>query len=801
MRPRWKKIFSDLLEHPVRSLLVIASITIGLFAIGMIITIYVALKADMPASISMANQANVQIKSDGFDQDFVDHIEKMPNVQSAFGEWAGSLRIATGDDEWSQINITASDDLDKKDIATVRLLSGKYPPEKHEIVVDVGKASDLAAGLGDTVYLKTANGTERAFTLVGIVRDLTIGSTADGGGYFVEPIHGYMDGGDLERMGLPDEFNHLLVTVTGDQNDADRIQKVSTAIQQEFEKYDIKTSSTVARLRSEHPTMAYLNAVVAVLIVIGLVMLFLGGFLITNTLSALLNHQMEQIGVMKTVGGNRIQINLVYVILILIYSLIALAISIPTAFWAGYALLEYMALKVNYLVLGHRLIPAAVAVQAVTAILIPQIAGYIPIHHGTKISIREALSGPSVIQGVEHNPFVRLLSRIKQIKRPLLISLRNTFRQKVRLILTLTTLVLGGAVFISTFNVRGSLDAYAVRINRYLKADVNITFTQPYRTARVVEDVQRVPGVASVEGWATGEAVMIKSDGLPGEAVQIFGVPPKTQLIQPTITHGRWIREGDTNALVVNETFDKYYPGLKMGDQIRLRVNGKTETWVVVGTFQFAGISSGMIAYTDYDYLSKMTHLADKSALFRVVSDTPDGSFTEQSELARRIETLLEDEGYSIVDVQSGKAMQENVAGGLNILIIVLMVMALLMAVVGSISLTGTMSLNTMERTREIGIMRAIGASDQIIINMVLVEGLIIGTISCILSIIVAVPITLVMGDAISQAVFGASSTFVYLPIGVIIWVVLENLLAVVSSVLPARNAAHLTIREVLTYE
>jgi putative ABC transport system permease protein len=64
-----------------------------------------------------------------------------------------------------------------------------------------------------------------------------------------------------------------------------------------------------------------------------------------------------------------------------------------------------------------------------------------------------------------------------------------------------------------------------------------------------------------------------------------------------------------------------------------------------------------------------------------------------------------------------------------------------------------------------------------------------------------AIPITKLLADAISLAIFGSSSIFVYLPSGVIIWLILENVLAVLASVMPARNAARLTIREVLAYE
>jgi putative ABC transport system permease protein len=801
MRPRWKKVFADLAEHLVRSLLVIASIAVGLFAIGMIFTIYYGLQSDMPGSYARINPANVQVRSAAFDQDFVDHIQHMADVKEAFGQWYGGMRVLTGPDKWSQIDLYGSNHFDQKNIAKLQVVEGKFPPGEHEVAIERSNFSDLNVKLGDSIQVKTSAGDIRSFKVVGIVHDLTIGSDKGGGGYFFAPITGYIQLDDVKWLNLDNHFNQLLVTVKQNPNDVTHLRVVADDILHEFDQNNVVTKSSVVRLQTEHPTLMYVDAIAAVLIVIGFLVLFLSGFLITNTLSALLNQQMQQIGVMKTVGGNRLQINVIYVVLILIYSVIALAISIPSSYLAGFGLMEFLAPRINFDVLGHRLFPQAVLIQVITALVIPQISGAVPIVRGTNISIREALTGPSTVEGVEKNMILRLLARVRSFSRPLLISLRNTFRQRVRLILTLTTLVLGGAIFISTFNVRGSIDAYVDRIRHYFIADVNLTFNEPYRITRVVEDAKQVPGVVTVEGWASADAEILQSNDMPGESIQLLGPPVGSALVEPTLLKGRWIEKGDQNALVVNELFEKYYPNIQVGDTITLRVNGDDKDWIVVGVFQFVGKSSGLIAYANYDYLAKVTHLMDKSYVYRVVGNIPDATNEQQQELARRIEIALGAKGYNIADVRSGKSLQNSVADGLNILTTFMLIMAVLMALVGSIGLTGTMSLNTMERTREIGIMRAIGASDRIITNMVLVEGMLIGTISCLLSMIIAIPITKVMGNAISQAIFGTNSIFVYLPIGALIWLVLENLLAVLASVMPARNAASLTIREVLAYE
>ena len=145
--------------------------------------------------------------------------------------------------------------------------------------------------------------------------------------------------------------------------------------------------------------------------------------------------------------------------------------------------------------------------------------------------------------------------------------------------------------------------------------------------------------------------------------------------------------------------------------------------------------------------------------------------------------------------------MSEKTAGGLNALTSFLLIMSSMIAMVGSIGLTGTMSMNVMERTREIGVMRAIGASDRAVMSLVIVEGLLIGILSWGLGTLLAFPISTLMSNAINLSLFGTLVSFTFTPTGILVWLVVVLGLSVLASVMPARNAARLTIREVLAYE
>ena len=114
----------------------------------------------------------------------------------------------------------------------------------------------------------------------------------------------------------------------------------------------------------------------------------------------------------------------------------------------------------------------------------------------------------------------------------------------------------------------------------------------------------------------------------------------------------------------------------------------------------------------------------------------------------------------------------------------------------------GMMSQNVFDRTREIGVMRAIGADNKAIQQMVIVEGVLIGLISWIISLLLQLPFTLMLESAVGVPVVGAPLPQVLLsPDGPILWLVLITLLSALASFLPARSASNLTIREILNYE
>jgi putative ABC transport system permease protein len=218
----------------------------------------------------------------------------------------------------------------------------------------------------------------------------------------------------------------------------------------------------------------------------------------------------------------------------------------------------------------------------------------------------------------------------------------------------------------------------------------------------------------------------------------------------------------------------------------------------VVGIFKFVD-QQGVVAYAPYEYISQISNLANQSYSFRVVTDQHTRVY--QDMMAEKLDDYFRQSGFKVRKSESGLSSMDTASESLDILVIFLLIMAILTAIVGAMGLTGTMSMNVMERTREIGIMRSIGADDRAVMRTVIAEGLVIGFISFILAIFLSIPFTYALSDIVSSAVFQTPIKVVFTFLGYAIWLGLVLLLSVLGSILPARNAARLTIREVLAYE
>ena len=795
LKPRWKKVFSDLWNDKARTGLVVASIAVGVFAIGMIISAYVILGEDINRSYAAVNPPNIEVWTDPFDKDLVRAIEKAPGVKEAEGRRMADIRARKGDGNWQNLTLVGVSDI-AGNINHLDPIEGTQFPGDNEVIVSQDVMHMTGFHAGDRIEIELPDGSHHDLTVAGLVTDQTA-SRPDPSA----TNNAYITLKTLRSLGMEDYFNQLLVTVDGDGSNHQIIASVAANIKDKLERSQRKAYRVEEMLSSEHPMTSSILAVIGVLGALGVLITILSSSLIVNTLNALLTQQLRQIGIMKLVGGRSYQILGMYLTLIIGYSLIALVLAVPLGAIAGYTLAWFITNMMGAVIQGFRIIPAAIVAQILIAILIPLVAGFFPVHNGAKTNVQRAISNyrPGD-QTAKSNLFNLNTQWFSWISRPILLSFRNTFRKRGRLLLTIFTLTVAGAVFIAVFNVRDSMSNVMDQLMQHFMGDVTVNFRQPYRVSKVEQTLLGVPGVKGVEGWggAAGE-IWDENDNVVTR-LSIAAPPQDTQLLHPDFVAGRWLLPGEKDAMVVSDTIYSFYPDLKPGDKLIVKIPGRQEEqWEVVGIFRFVDMLGDPMAYANFEFVAGEMHMPNQATSYRIITEDHDS--TSQQALTQRIDRSLTDRNFAVQSVQSGFQLRTSATKAVNILVIFLLIMAILTAFVGSIGLTGTMSINVLERTREIGVMRTVGAVDTVIMQSVIIEALVIGLITWILAIGVSFPISSLLLRIIGEAMAGSAMTLSFTPLGILLWLVVVIFLSVFASIMPARKAARLTINEVLAYE
>ena len=795
LKPRWRKVFSDLWDDRTRTGLVVASIAVGVFAIGMIISAYVILSADINRSYASVNPPNISVWTDPFNDDLIRAVKKLPGVKDVEGRRIIRIRVRKADENWHNLPLIGLSEF-TQNINHLVPIEGTQFPGDNEIIFSQNMMFSSGFHTGDSIEIEFPDGLKHRLKVVGLVTDQTTSMPTPSSN-----VNGFVSMKTLRLFGFDSNFNQLYITVVGSGNNSEMIAGVAASVKDKVEKSSREVYRIEEKLSSEHPMTSTILAVIGVLGALGGLITILSGSLIINTLNALLTQQLRQIGIMKLVGARSYQILGMYLTLIIAYGLIALLFAVPLGAIAGYGLAWFIANLMGAVVEGFHIIPAAVITQTLIAILIPLTAGFFPVSSGAKTSVQQAISNYRPGSRTSKRNFFNLTTQwFGWISRPILLSFRNTFRKRGRLFLTLFTLTVAGSVFIAVFNVRDLLGYVMDQLMEHFLGDVTVNFRQPYNIGKVERTLFEIPGIQGVEGWGGAAAEIWDENGNLVTNLSISAPPQNTQLLHPDFVAGRWLLPGERNAIAVSDTIYNYFPNLKPGDRIIIKIPGRAEAyWEVVGIFRFVNMLGDPLAYTSFEFLADQIHLPDQAVSYRVITAEHDAA--AQQMLTRRIDRYLSDRNFMVQSVQSGLSLQATATQALNTLVIFLLIMAILTAFVGSIGLTGTMSINVLERTREIGVMRTIGAVDRVIMQSVIIEALVIGLITWILAIGISFPISFFLLTIVGEAMLGSAMALNFTPLGILIWLGVVIVLSIFASIIPARNAARLTINEVLAYE
>jgi putative ABC transport system permease protein len=796
---RWHKVINDLWGNKTRTMLIVLSIAVGLFAVGMIVSARTIVSTEMATSYAAINPSTGTVRTlELFDEDFVRAVRDMEDVQEADARRNLNARIEVGPGEWLNIAIFAVEDYDNIRVNRILPESGAWPPPEREILIERAALEVIEAQVDDTVWIETPNGKQRAMRIAGLAHDpVQAPARIDNSPY------GYVSFDTVEWFGEPHGYNELDIIVTN-ADDSEHAQRVLSEVKSRAEKNGLTIPLSFATEPGELPLEEVLQAVMLLMGALGMMSLFLSTFLIINTVSALLAQQKRQIGVMKAIGASTVQVMGMYLAMVTSYGLVALVVAAPLSGVGARALSTYLAGWFNLNLTDLRTPPIAIALQVIIGLLVPVLASLYPFVANLRITAAEAMSTYQLGRGrFGAGLFDRLLAGSnlwfarRVLKRPVLLSLRNIFRRKGRLALTLITLILAGAAFVGIFSIRASIDTTLDDLLQIWDFDTMVVFRQPYRMDRIFQAAEEVPGVEETDGWLQLSVRRVRDDGSEGKALFMFAPRADSELVPgPVIVEGRWLSPEDENAVVLDAIVLLDEPDIHVGDEVVLTVEGRERPFRVVG------VSLGIIfpaAYVNYPYAAHLTGNPGRAHAALVRTTRHEKAFVDET--TRALEAHFDRVGLHVGGV--GTIAQERAEGEevFGAIVGLLLVMAVLLAIVGGFGLMGMMSINVLERTREIGVLRAIGAANRAVVWVFMREGIAIGILSWLFSALFAYPFGLLLSNAVGTAVLRVPLTFSFSFRGVAVWLLLIIILSALASALPARNASRLTVREVLAYE
>jgi putative ABC transport system permease protein len=797
----WLKVWSDLWDNKSRTALAVLSISAGVFAIGAIFGMVDQLMSGMDGAHRATAPSHIQMYlTDRIDEDTAIRLKSIDGVVDieVMNEVTVRYKLSP-EEEWKRGRVVMRPDYNDQIYDTLQLKEGDWPSNTH---VGIERLSSQYFGIdiGDSVFFDLEK-TDRPLPLSGKIRHPFVPPPQFGGdAYF------FVDSKGLERFGVPEgEYGQIKARVT--PYSLELAKEVASEMKDRLGKEGYGVAVTFYQDPDEHWGRPFVEGLNLVLQVLAVVSVFTSVVLVLNTLTALITQQTNQIGIIKAIGGKTGLIVRVYLAGVLVYGMLALIISLPLGALLAYGLTKWWLNLFNIDYETFQVSSRAVGYQVLAAIIAPLIAALWPVLSGAALTVREAIASYGLGSGKFGSSwFDRIIEHFgrKALSAPYAVALGNMFRRKGRLLLTQLVLIVAGTMFLIVMSLSASITTTLDNDFIRRKFDVVFAFEENQRIDRTLDIANAVSGVEKAELWLSQSATILSEGQRAKEAglgASVVGLPAGSDMYRPLMVKGRWLQPGDGRAVVMNkETAEEN--NINIGDTITLDMGKFGDSdWQVVGLYQvvFGGGFSTDDVFAPLDAVFEVTKKYNEGDQLRVRTTINSMTYTE----AVRVHMLNQFSRRNMDVLFSNTMSEERISADaqFSITTTMLLALAVIVAGVGGIGLMGSLSISVVERTREIGVMRAIGARSPTILGMFVMEGVLQGLFSWAVAVPVSLFIAQPLADALGQAMFEANLDYSYNLSAVVVWLGVIVVISVLASILPARNATNVSVRDSLAYQ
>lgn len=801
LSPRWKKLWRDLSTARGRMVMMVIAIAVSIFGVGTILSAYTILMREISRNYLGTNPASAFIELNQVDDALVQNVRQQPGIADAEATSWVMGRVEVKPNEWMPMLLFVIPDFNAMRLSTFTSESGAWPPPDQTILLERAALPLVNVAVGDSLTVQTPNGTKQSIRISGLAHDPGLAPA-----WQEQTIYAYITPATLAWLGEGSSLHILKVSVKDQPESVAAIESTISGLSA----WLTGQGYTVGEIRIPppglHPHQSQMNSILMTLLVFSLMALVLSAILTATMIGGLLAQQVRQIGIMKAIGARSSQVTGMYLALVAVLGLAAVALGIPAGNAAGRGFSGVVGELLNFNITSTSLPAWVYLVELLMGILVPLLVALVPIWRTSRVTVRETLTDYGTRRETGSRSLDTWLGKLRGVDNTLLLAIRNTFRRPGRLFLTLGLLAAAGGMFITGLNVKTGWETYLADAAASRHYDLEIRFNSPQPLDKINALVSAVPGVQSLEAWNLTPAALYRPDSL--EIVRTYpdgghgsfslrSALPETALVDMPLLSGRWLQPGDAAGVVMNQNAAAFFPNAKVGDELMLMVEGESVTYRLVGTVkQILTPATAYVLPATYAQSTGMS--ASETNAVRIVLTQHDAASI--SAVTGSLENALATQNIRMKVVISETMLENATSGHVYIFIFALILIAVVMAVVGALGLMSSMSTSVIERTREFGIMRAIGARSRIILRNIISEGVFIGLLSWLIAVPLSLPLTWGLGYLVGMMSFRAALPLILSPWAVFGWLILVIAGSIGASAYPARQASRLTVRETLAY-
>ena len=379
--------------------------------------------------------------------------------------------------------------------------------------------------------------------------------------------------------------------------------------------------------------------------------------------------------------------------------------------------------------------------------------------------------------------------------------IRSMTQRKMRTTLTIFGIALG---IFAVVVMGGMSEHMTLTVDKSLKLLANNIQVEPDGTfggigtldESKIRQVKRVPGVKDAFGVLVTALDPEGGGGGFGGGDMVFGVLPEKQMKDAKLTSGRYLIPGDGYKVVVGSSIARKF-NLKVGDELEMKSKRLQRSSSITHTRNVTVV--GILEYTGSMFDSAVQIPLDRAQDFYKMENTVSFIYakpapgTDASDLAKRIDLNVEK-----VKSKSPEQLRKEIEGQLVIFGLITISAAVLAAIIGGLSVMNTMLMSVSERTKEFGLLKALGAERKTILLMTMGEAAIMGVIGGISGITIGAILTHFLNKSFEAQ---GSALFAITPRLIVIGLLFATIIGIVCGTYPAYRATKLSPMEALRYE